>query len=67
LLDFYAGEKIPFVVEGNKYRQVNKYGQVILIGQVRNYLFGLSRLPVALADQALTTFNQLKVNLEAAR
>ena len=67
LLDFYAGEKIPFVVEGNRYRQVNKYGQVILIGQVRNYLFGLSRLPVALADQALTTFNQLKINLEAAR
>jgi hypothetical protein len=67
LLDFYAGEKVPFVQEGNRYRQGNKYGQVILIGRVRNFLFGLSRLPVVLADQALTTFNQLKTNLEAAR
>ena len=67
LLDFYAGEKAPFVQEGTKYRQINKYGQVILIGQVKNYLFGLSRLPIALADQSISTFNQLKSNLETAR
>ena len=67
LLDFYAGEKMPFVQEGDRYRQVNKYGQVILISQVRNYLFGLSRVPLALADQSVQTFNQLKTNLEAAR
>lgn len=67
LLDFYAGEKMPFVQEGDRYRQVNRYGQVILISQVRNYLFGLSRVPLVLADQSVQTFNQLKTNLEAAR
>jgi len=67
LLDFYAGEKMPFVQEGDRYRQVNRYGQVILISQVRNYLFGLSRVPLVLADQSVQTLNQLKTNLEAAR
>ncbi len=67
LLDFYSGEKTPFVQEGDRYRQVNKYGQVILISQVRKYLFGLSRVPLALAGQAVQTFNQLKTNLETAR
>jgi len=67
LLDFYAGEKMPFVQEGDRYRQVNRYDQVILISQVRNYLFGLSRVPLVLADQSVQTFNQLKTNLEAAR
>ncbi len=67
LLDFYSGEKTPFVQEGDRYRQVNKYDQVILISQVRKYLFGLSRVPLALTDQAVQTFNQLKTNLEAAR
>ena len=67
LLDFYSGEKVPFVQEGDRYRQVNKYGQVILISQVGKYLFGLSRVPLALADQAVQIFNQLKTNLEVAR
>ncbi|MDD8020335.1 MAG: hypothetical protein PHU81_03995 [Acidobacteriota bacterium] len=67
LLEFYANEKVPFAPEDNRYRQINKYGQEILISQVKNYLFGLSRLPAGLADQALPTFNQLKLNLETAR
>ncbi|MGB9765061.1 MAG: DUF6599 family protein [Candidatus Saccharicenans sp.] len=64
ILDFYSGEKTPFVREGDKYHQKNAYGQHIYLGQVKNYLFGFSRIPENLVPQALNNFERLAQALE---
>ncbi|MCI4445475.1 MAG: hypothetical protein JHC32_05550 [Candidatus Aminicenantes bacterium] len=64
ILAFYSGEKTPFVQEGNKYHQKNAYGQHIFLGQVKNYLFGFSRVPEGLISQALNNFELLSQALE---
>lgn len=67
ILDFYLGEKVPFVKEGDKYRQTNIHGQQVFLGQVKNYLFGFSRVPQDLVPLALSNFDRLRQALEAKK
>lgn len=67
ILDFYAGEKVPFVKEGDKYRQTNLYGQQVFLGQVKNYIFGFSRIPRDLIPLAQSNFAKLRQALEAKK
>lgn len=59
IIDYYAGEKAPFKNEGAFYHQVNVHGQHVYLGQVRNYLYGFSRVPQDLASLALKNFELL--------
>jgi hypothetical protein len=67
ILDFYSGEKVPFIKEGDKYHQTNIYGQHVFLGQVKNYLFGLSRIPQDQIPLALSDFNRLRQALESRK
>lgn len=59
IIDYYAGEKTPFKSEGTFYHQVNVHGQHVYLGQVRNYLYGFSRVPQDLVSLALKNFELL--------
>ncbi|MGQ9800925.1 MAG: DUF6599 family protein [Candidatus Saccharicenans sp.] len=59
LVDFYAGEKTPFLREGSRYHQKNAYGQHVLLGQSGSYLYGFSRVPEDLLPLAVKQFNNL--------
>jgi len=59
IIDFYSGERSPFLKEGDKYHQKNAYGQHVFLGQAGKQIFGLSRVPEDLVPLALRIFNQL--------
>ncbi|MGB9837027.1 MAG: DUF6599 family protein [Candidatus Saccharicenans sp.] len=59
LVDYYSQEKAPFKLEGQFYHQVNVHGQHVYLGQVKNYLYGFSRVPEDLVSLALKNFDWL--------
>ncbi|MGB9893679.1 MAG: DUF6599 family protein [Candidatus Saccharicenans sp.] len=67
IIDFYSGEKFPFLKEGNNYHQKNAYGQHVFLGQAKKYIFGLSRVPEDLRPLALKTFDRLAQVLESKK
>jgi len=67
ILNFYSSENVPFVKEGDKYHQKNIHGQHVFLGQVKNYLFGLSRIPQDLVPLAQSHFDHLRRRLESQR
>lgn len=67
VLDFYSGEKVPFIKKGDQYHQKTIYGQHVFLGQVKNYLFGLSRIPQDQMALALKHFNRLRQALESEK
>ncbi|MCR4396743.1 MAG: hypothetical protein NUW07_08445 [Candidatus Saccharicenans sp.] len=67
LVDFYAGEKSPFLKEGSRYHQKNAYGQHVLLGQAGGYLYGFSRVPEDLLPLAVKQFDRLGQALAGRR
>ncbi len=59
IIDYYSGEKVPFKNEGKFYHQVNVHGQHVFLAQVKNYLYGFSRVPEDLVPVVLKDFDQL--------
>lgn len=59
LVDFYAGEKNPFIKKGSYYQQKNAYGQQVLLGQAGSYLYGFSRVPEEIMTKVIKQFDRL--------
>jgi len=59
LVEFYAGDKNPFLKEGSRYHQKNAYGQHVLLGRAGGYLYGFSRVPENLLPLAMKQFDRL--------
>ncbi|MGB9906066.1 MAG: DUF6599 family protein [Candidatus Saccharicenans sp.] len=67
LVDYYAGEKNPFLKEGSRYHQKNAYGQHVLLGQAGGYIYGFSRVPADLLPLAVKQFDRLGQALAGRR
>ncbi len=65
LLEFYAGEKTPLVKEGSKYHQKNPYGQHLILGQDKGYVFGFNRISDDQMPLALKLFEELEQRLRS--